>query len=169
MSRRGQIALEPAGLGPGQSDGADVHRPSRSVRGGHRGIQVWPHIWIAAARRDQGQAAVIAAYVLISGDGDLDTAHRLLPHVQALLAAGPGGYDTTRALTDEMKKWAAPRRARTIQTNAWQAPGLLRWAAVISRRPTSRWPQKTANGAASGRVVAEHARRRRCRRRAREG
>ena len=38
LSRPGQIALEPAGLGPGQSDGADVHLPGRSVRGGHRGI-----------------------------------------------------------------------------------------------------------------------------------
>ena len=27
----------------------------------------------------------------------------------------------TRALTDEMKSWAAPRRARTIQMNARQA------------------------------------------------
>jgi hypothetical protein len=40
-------------------------------------------------------------------------------HVQALLAAGRDGYDTTRALTDEMKKWAAPRRARIIEMNAW--------------------------------------------------
>jgi len=47
-------------------------------------------------------------------------------HVQALLAAGRGGYDTTRALTDEMKKWAAPRTARTTQMNAWQARALLR-------------------------------------------
>ena len=45
-------------------------------------------------------------------------------NVQALLAAGRGGYDTTRALTDEMIQWAAPRRARTIQMNAWQARGL---------------------------------------------
>ena len=33
-------------------------------------------------------------------------------HVQALLAAGRGDYDTTRALTDQMIQWAAPRRAR---------------------------------------------------------
>jgi DNA-binding CsgD family transcriptional regulator len=45
-------------------------------------------------------------------------------HVQALLAAGRGDYDTTRALTDQMIQWAAPRRARAIQAYAWQARGL---------------------------------------------
>jgi hypothetical protein len=79
------------------------------------------------------------------------------------MAAGRGGYDTTRALTDEMKKWAAPRRARTMQMKRLAGTGLLRWAAVISRRPTRRWAQKTANGAAGGRAVAEHTRRRRVR------
>jgi DNA-binding CsgD family transcriptional regulator len=46
-------------------------------------------------------------------------------HVQALLAAGRGDNDTTRALADEMIQWAAPRRARTIQAYAWEARGLV--------------------------------------------
>ena len=92
LLRPGQIALEPAGLGPGQSDGADVHLPGRSVRGGHRGIQVWPHIWIAAARRDNGQAGHRDHAIHRRGDGGKDglgDSHRLVPASEPLQGRRP--------------------------------------------------------------------------------
>jgi len=40
-------------------------------------------------------------------------------HVQALLAAARGDYDTTVALADEMIRWASPRQAMNVQTYGW--------------------------------------------------
>jgi DNA-binding CsgD family transcriptional regulator len=45
-------------------------------------------------------------------------------YVQAALAAVRGDYARTRALTDEMQGWAAPRQLRSIQRYAWQARSL---------------------------------------------
>jgi DNA-binding CsgD family transcriptional regulator len=42
-------------------------------------------------------------------------------HVQALLAAARGDYDTTVALADEMIRWASPRQAMNVQTYGWLA------------------------------------------------
>lgn len=41
--------------------------------------------------------------------------------VQALLAAARGDHETTRSLTNEVIRWAAPRRARSPQSCAWLA------------------------------------------------
>ena len=45
-------------------------------------------------------------------------------HVGALIAAARGDYDMTRALTDEMLRWALPRQVGAIQCQAWAARAL---------------------------------------------
>ena len=45
-------------------------------------------------------------------------------HVQALVAAGRGDYDTARVLADEMFQWAAPRQVGTVMNFARHASGL---------------------------------------------
>ena len=94
---------------------------------------------------------MIAAYVLISGDGDLDTAHHLLPGRPGPPGRRPGDYYTTRALTDQMIQWAAPCRARTIQMHAWQVRGVaVLGSGDFEEAYQQVPPQKTASGGASG-------------------
>ena len=45
--------------------------------------------------------------------------------MQALLAAGRGDREATRAITDEMLQWAVPRRAKQVQFDALHARMLL--------------------------------------------
>lgn len=40
------------------------------------------------------------------------------------MAAARGDHDTTRALADEMARWAAPRGVRSVQNYAWHARAL---------------------------------------------
>ncbi len=45
-------------------------------------------------------------------------------HVQALIAAARGDYETAGAISADMLQWAAPRRARLLQCYAWQVRAL---------------------------------------------
>ena len=79
-------------------------------------------------------------------------------HVQALLAAGRGDYDTTRALTDQMIQWAAPRRAR--RAGRQQPPGCSRkrspFPAPTAGHSTSRgFSSPTVNGCGAPRPLPD--------------
>lgn len=61
-------------------------------------------------------------------------------YLQAMLAAARGDDATTRTLTDQMTRWAIPRRVGVILRLAAQARTLSALTRVTSRPPTSTRP-----------------------------
>jgi ATP/maltotriose-dependent transcriptional regulator MalT len=82
----------------------------------------WTGDWDGARRLvdDAVERCRASGYVLLALPGR---------HLQALLAAAQGDYESAEAGAAELTEWAVPRRARLIQTYAWH----VRTLAALSR------------------------------------